>query len=94
MLRPYETELLEILLGLRDTLQSFWLHKAPPKVYIDTMANIGNLIQSLTNRQYGCATGRHSGACQCQESPEGPIYGKSLPYAVKRKRPGLGVRYD
>ena len=63
MLNPIEEEMLEVCEVLRENLSAGRpVHRM---AHYEVMGRLRNMIIKLTNKKYGCGTGRHSGPCEC-----------------------------
>lgn len=64
-LNPIEQECQTVLIMLRDMM-------APGRGKIDHISHmelcgrVRDALEKLQNKEYGCATGKHAGPCQCQ----------------------------
>lgn len=63
MLTSFEEEMLNVCEDLRDA------HSAGRPIHRKThqqlVGRLRDVIVKLENKKYGCATGRHAGACAC-----------------------------
>lgn len=65
-LSPIEEECKEALLFVAEVAQ----HPMGQKVFADMMGRVRMALIHLENKEFGCASGKHTGACHC--TGEGP----------------------
>jgi hypothetical protein len=64
MLNRIEEEALEIIQRVLDAIS---IGKISRLEYRDLLGAMRDIAAKLTNKKFGCATGRHTAACQCKE---------------------------
>lgn len=63
MLTPIEAEILDAMERILDAVAA---GKSVNRLtHRDFVGKLRDVIVKLTNKKYGCETGRHSGPCQC-----------------------------
>lgn len=65
-LNPVEQECKDAFIVLLD-LMSPGHPRLGSKTQIEVLGMIRTALVHLTNREYGCASGKHAGACPCKE---------------------------
>ncbi len=63
-LNPIEEECREVLSVILD-LMAAGHQKLLPKAHMELMGRVRDCLTHLTNREFGCASGKHAGPCQC-----------------------------
>ena len=61
-LTPLEAEALDVLQMVVDV----FTHPVYRNQYKLVMGRVRDILKKLENKKYGCATGRHMGACECK----------------------------
>lgn len=64
-LSPIEQECQDVLVILFD-LMGAGHRKLGPRTQLEIMALVRNALVHLKNKEFGCTSGRHSGACECK----------------------------
>jgi hypothetical protein len=66
-LNAIERECQDVLVAVRDALTATQ-NDRPKLTYMEIMGHIRTAIMHLTNKEFGCRSGRHAMRCSCQES--------------------------
>ena len=67
MMTPLESECLDLLEIVRDFLTA---KKPRLHQYETVLGYVRDSISRLTNKKYGCSTGRHSKVCKCKSTAQ------------------------
>jgi hypothetical protein len=69
-LNPIEKESQEVLLLVQEMLSPRWdlTFKQKKLDFTELLGHVRRAVIHLTNKEFGCASGRHSGPCACTET--------------------------
>lgn len=65
-LNKIEEECQDVLVILLDYMGAGH-RKIEAKAHMELIGKVRTCVQHLINKEYGCKSGRHSGACDCKE---------------------------
>ena len=65
-LNPIERECQDALMSIRD-IWTVTPHRASIRSFMEVMGKVRLALLHLENKEFGCATGKHSGPCICRD---------------------------